>query len=169
MNAPDVVSRSAGALLASAAFACAAPLESTGLDVELDEAVDVDVEAETLRLLVSLREANLAGAPVEGATCAVARASRVPIEAVTDARGLAHVELDGWTETLSVSCARGHVTSVVGLRASDVVDRVVDRSASGRRQAIAGTRQAACRTDAAVSPRRPGNDEAPPERGFVAA
>ncbi len=112
--------------LASAAFACAAPLEGPWLDVELDETVDVDVEADRVRLLVSLREASEARAPVGGATCSVERASRVPVEAETDAGGLADFELDGWPETLSVSCARRHVTSIVGLRRSDVPDGRVE-------------------------------------------
>lgn len=112
--------------LAGAAVACAAPLEGPWLDVEPDEAVDVDVEADRVRLLVSLREASEARAPVGGATCSVERASRVPVEAETDAGGLADFELDGWPETLSVSCARGHVTSVAGLRRSDVPDGRVE-------------------------------------------
>lgn len=111
-------------VLACAALACAAPSEGPWVDFDVDE--PVDVEPEPVGLLVSLREASQARAPVEGATCAVGRASRVPIEAVTDARGFAHFELDGWRETLSVSCARGHVTSLVGLRSSDVPEGRVE-------------------------------------------
>jgi hypothetical protein len=126
MEIASTVRASLLVVCASVACACAAPLERAGLDVELDEALDAEPESELVPLLVSLHEASPARTPVEGAFCIVERASRVPIEAVTDAKGFAQFELDGWPETMAVSCARGHVTSLVGLRASDVPEGVVE-------------------------------------------
>ena len=73
--------------------------------------VPVDFEVRALRADV--------GAPLAGARCAVELESGKYLEQLTNAEGVALFELYAWPGTLSVTCAKGHGTSWVGLRRDD--------------------------------------------------
>lgn len=81
---------------------------------------------DAMMLEVTARENTEAGAPIRAATCAVEVAGQAPIERVTDEDGHAVFVLDGWDDTLSVTCAKWHVGAMLGLRSSDAPNGMLD-------------------------------------------
>lgn len=81
---------------------------------------------EAMLLEVTAREATEEGAPIRAATCAVELAGQAPIERITDEEGNAVFVIDGWNDTLSVTCAKWHVGAMLGLRPEHAPDGRLD-------------------------------------------
>lgn len=77
-------------------------------------------------LEVTARENTEEGAPIRAATCAVELAGQAPIERITDEEGNAVFVIDGWDDTLSVTCAKWHVGAMLGLRPEHAPDGRLD-------------------------------------------